>query len=319
MFVILSYDNGSVKEKLMNVPKFLRRRPKVWVPAILLMVLPAIMITRVSSDGESGVTNFAYVVLALVSIVVVVTLVQIARMFAGVDPEVPQLAQHLASDPDQQRLLTRWMLRARRARNIGGICGVIVWVLGTSLQGDLLLCGVGGIALGAMLAELHVVRRQKGPRTATLDVRAVADYLTDRDRNRMLAVVAAALVMVATAVTVDGVDVAAWSGLAALFVLGAAHLVQRRVASRPRPAIAASLRHADDLARELAIGRGLAQPATYFGLALLARSAFALRPEVGDIAVLLGVAAWICALVLWWSNRRLGLDFLLEQRQPALA
>ena len=303
----------------MNSPKFLRRRPKVWVPALLLKVLPAVMLVRVSDDGSSGVGFGTYVVLALVLIVVAITLVQIARMFAGVDPEVPQLAEHLASDADQQRLLTRWMVRARRARNIGGICGVIVWVLGTSLQGDLLLCGVGGIALGAMFAELHVVRRHKGPRTATLDVRSVADYLTDRDRNRMLAVAGAALVMVTTAVAVDGSGVAAWSGLAALFVLGAAHLVQRRVASRPRPAIAASLRHADDLARELAIGRGLAQPATYFGLALLARSACALRPEVGDVAALLGVAAWISALVLWWSNRRLGLDFLLEPRQPALA
>jgi len=303
----------------MNGPKFLRRRPKVWVPALLLMVLPAVMLVRVSDEGGSGVGPGTYVVLALVLIVVAFTLVQVARMFAGVDPEVPQLAQHLAADADQQRLLTRWMVRARRARNIGGICGVIVWVLGTSLQGDLLLCGVGGIALGAMFAELHVVRRQKGPRTATLDVRSVADYLTDGDRNRMLAVAGAGLVMAATAVAVDGSGVAVWSGLAALFVLGAAHLVQRRVASRPRPAIAASLRHADDLARRLAIGRGLAQPATYFGLALLARSAFALRPEVGDVAVLLGVAAWISALVLWWSNRRLGLDFLLATRVPALA
>jgi len=302
-----------------NAPKFLRRRPKVWVPAILLMVLPAVMLVRVSNDGETGITTVAYVVLALVVVVVAITLVQVGRMFAGVDPEVPELARHLASDPDQQRLLTRWMLRARRARNIGGICGVVVWIFGTSLQGDLLLCGVGGIALGAMLAELHVVRPQRGPRTATLDVRALSDYLTDRDRNRMVGVGAAALVLVATAVAADGIGVAAWSGLAALFVLCAAHAVQRRVASRPRPAIGPSLRRADDLARELAIGRGLAQPATYFGLALLARGAFALRPELGDATVLAGVAAWIYALVLWWSNRRLGLDFLLGTPVPALA
>ena len=319
MFVILSYDNGSVKENFVNRPRFLRRRPKVWVPAIVLMVLPIVMLVRVSDDGSANISVGAYLMLAIVLLVVAITLVQVARMFAGVDPEVPQLAQHLASDPDQQRLLTRWMLRARRARNIGGICGILVWVLGTSIQGDLLLCGVGGIALGAMLAELHVVRRQPGPRTATLDVRALGDYLTDRDRNRMLGVAAAALVLATTGIAVDGNGVALWSGTAALIVLGAAHLVQRRVASRPRPAIGESLRHADDLARELAIGRGLAQPATYFGLALLARGAFALRPELGDGLALVGVAAWICALVLWWSNRRLGLDFLLETRQPALA
>ncbi len=319
MFVILSYDNGSVKEKLVNAPQFLRRRPKVWVPAILLMVLPAVMLVRVSSDGESGVTPGALVILGIVAIAVVVTLIQIARMFAGVDPEIPELAQNLAAGAEQQRLLSRWMVRARRARNIGGICGVVIWVLGTSLQGDLLLCGVGGIALGAMFAELHVVRPQRGPRTATLDVRSLDDYLSDRDRNRMLAVGAVALTLLAAAVAIDGFDTAAWCGLSAVFVLGAAHLVQRRVAARPRPAIPASLRHADDLARELAIGRGLAQPATYFGLALIARSAFALRAEVGDVAALLGAAAWLYALVLWWGNRRLGLDFLLDRREPAFA
>ena len=319
MFVILSYDNGSVKEKLVNVPKFLRRRPKVWVPALLLMVLPVVTLVRVSDDGSSGVGFGTYVVLALVLIALAVTLVQIARMFAGVDPEVPELARHLASDADQQRLLSRWMLRARRARNIGGICGVVVWVLGTSVQGDLLLCGVGGIALGAMLAELHVVRPQHGPRTATLDVRALGAYLTDRDRNRMIGVAGAAAVLIAMAAIEDGFGVGVVCGGAALVVLGAANLVQRRVASRPRPAIAASLRRADDLARELAIGRGLAQPATYFGLALVARGAFSLRPELGDVMMLVGAAAWIYALVLWWSNRRLGLDFLLEQRRPAVA
>ena len=213
------------------------------------------------------------------------------------------------------------MLRARRARNIGGICGVVVWVLGTSLQGDLLLCGVGGIALGAMLAELHVVRPTT--RSTHGDARrASARRLPDRTRTATGCSRSARrrLALAAAAIAVDGFGtrgvVRAWLPCV---VLGAAHLVQRRVASRPRPAIAASLRHADDLARELAIGRGLAQPATYFALALVARGAFLLRPELGDVTVLVGVAAWICALVMWWSNRRLGLDFLLEQRRPALA
>ena len=160
-----------------------------------------------------------------------------------------------------------------------GICGVVVWVLGTSVQGDLLLCGVGGIALGAMLAELHVVRPQHGPRTATLDVRALGAYLTDRDRNRMIGVAGAAAVLIAMAAIEDGFGVGVVCGGAALVVLGAANLVQRRVASRPRPAIAASLRRADDLARELAIGRGLAQPATYFGLALVGRGRVLAAPR----------------------------------------
>jgi hypothetical protein len=31
------------------------------------------------------------------------------------------------------------------------------------------------------------------------------------------------------------------------------------------------------------------------------------------------VATWLYALYLWWSNRRLGLDHLLDRPDPALA
>jgi hypothetical protein len=80
------------------------------------------------------------------------------------------------------------------------------------------------------------------------------------------------------------------------------------------------LTRADDLARELAIGRGLARPATFFALALVARGCFSLEPAIGDLARLLGGAAWVYAVYLWWHNRRLGLDFLLtETRDPVLS
>jgi hypothetical protein len=319
MFVILSYDNESVKEKLVNRSSFLERRPKVWWSAILLIVLPVAFLARAADPREGGTTPVAVIGIALVMVALVVGLVQLGRMLAGNDPDVPRLAEGLVSDPGQRRLLSRWMLRARRARNIGGVCGLVVWTLGTSAQGDLLLCGVGGIALGAMIAELHSVRPRRGPRTATLDVRRVGHYLADRDRNRMLGVAAAAVVLCVTAVAIDGLGTSVWCGGAALGVLGAAHAVQRRVAARPRPAIGASLRHADDLARELAIGRGLARPATYFGLALLARGAFSFGPDAGDIGTIVGVAAWMYALGLWWRNRRLGLDFLLQRPGPAPA
>jgi hypothetical protein len=108
--------------------------------------------------------------------------------------------------------------------------------------------------------------------------------------------------------------------MTAAAVLGGARLAQERVATRPRPAVSDKLTRADDLARELAIGRGLARPATFFALALVARGFFSLTPAIGGFAELLGGAAWLYALYLWWHNRRLGLDFLLtETRDPVLS
>jgi hypothetical protein len=238
-------------------------------------------------------------------------------MLAGDDPDVPQLAARLASDADQRLLLERWMRRARWARTVGGICGVLVWMLGTRTEGDLLMCGVGGIALGAMLAEIHHVAPPRGTRTASLDVRSIDDYLMTADRRRMVAVGTLSVAALAIGVIV-GEAATAWSGVAGLGVLLAARLVQWRVASRPRPAVADRIRRADDLARELAIGRGLARPATYFGLAVLARGAFVLSQRLWPF-VLVGIACWVYAVYLWWSNRRLGLDFVLERERMLAA
>jgi hypothetical protein len=234
-----------------------------------------------------------------------------------------EIADHLASDPDQRRLLVRWLTRARWARFVAGFSGCLMWIVGTSGGGDLLLLGTGGIAIGAMLAELHHVRPRKGPRTAGLRVRSVGDYLMSQDARRMIIVslLAGAVVIVGA---VEGHSRAAmWWGLGALFALGTARLAQVRVATRPRPALSESLTRADDLARELAIGRGLARPATYFALALIARGCYSLMGVggvVGSLGRVCAGAAWLYALYLWWHNRRLGLDFLLTANaEPILA
>ncbi len=285
--------------------------------ALLLIAIgvPTLMIVRVDSgDGsQSGAANA--VILAVLLVLVGLAAIQLGRMLAGADPAVAELSSQLADDPEQARLLARWLSRARWARNIGGLCGVVVWVLGTQGQGDLLAWGVGGIATGALLAEVHHVRRSAGPRTASLDVRSLNDYLPVHDRRRMI-VVAALAGAVALAGLAAG-SAAVWFGLAAVAVLGAARLAQWRVAARPRPALSDTLRTADDMARHLAIGRGLARPATYLSLALISRGAWALEPTIGGGAALLAVAAWLYAFYMWWTNRRLGLDHLLKRSQPA--
>lgn len=289
----------------------------------VVMLLAAALIPVTVSDGSDRSTNttvWLVLTLGMLFTILFYVLLSLGLQFAGVDSDAPTIARHLAAEPEQQRLLQRWLERARWARFVGGFAGVVAWFLGTQTHGDLLVLGTGGIAAGAVLAELHHIRRPAGPRTARLDVRTVADYLTRTDARRMIAVAAAATVTALVGVASAETRSATWWALGALVALGIARVAQHRVATRARPALSPSLTRADDLARELAIGRGLARPFTFFALALVARSCFALEPSIDGLAPLLGVAAWLCAFVLWWQNRRLGLDFLLDGRRgPVIA
>jgi len=290
------------------------------VLAIAILVAPGLVAVRSSSGGEVGRKVWMTVLLVALLTMVVFVVLSLVLQLAGVDGEAPVIAQHLAADPQQQRLLQRWLERARWARFVGGFAGLVAWFVGTMARGDILVLGTGGIAIGAVLAEVHHIRRTSGPRTARVEVRRVSDYLLARDARWMIGVGAVAVVAAATGVWSADTRAATWWGLGACAVLGFARLAQQRVATRARPAVSENLTRADDLARELAIGRGLARPATFFALALVARSCFAMKPTIGDVANVLGAAAWITAFVLWWQNRRLGLDFLTSgPRNPVLA
>lgn len=282
----------------------------------------ALLVTWMRSDDE--ITFLGLAMLAMASMLAVAVVLSYTLQLAGFDADAADIAQRLARDPDQQRLLTRWLGRARWARFVGGFAGFVAFVLGTSSQGDLLLLGTAGIGAGAALAEMHHFRPRTGLRTARLDVRKVGDYLMTHDAHRMIGVGAAAGAVAVAGVTtmlVEGDSAAPfWWGAAALAVLGAARIAQQRVAARPRPAVSPQLTRADDLVRELAIGRGLARPATFLALALVARGGYSLIPAIGQLGRLVGAAAWTYGLYLWWHNRRLGLDFLLsESRDPVLA
>jgi hypothetical protein len=295
----------------------LRTRRTAAAIATTLVAASTLIVAR--SDDSSPADLTTIVIVALLGALVLFVLLNLGFQLAGVDGEAPEIAEHLVSQPDQQRLLTRWLSRARWARFVGGFSGLLVWFLGTSARGDVLVLGTGGIAAGAVVAELHHIRRAGGARTARLDVRSVGDYLSTKDARRMLAVALAAAVTAAVGVLSADTRTATWWGLGAIAALSVARLAQHRVATRARPAVSEALTRADDLARELAIGAGLARPATYFALALTARAFFALEPTIGGFGPALGAAAWLYALYLWWRNRRLGLDAVVaEHRDPVL-
>lgn len=283
----------------------------------IMVVALLVMVARSGDNSPSDLTRIA--ILAVVGALVLFVLVSFGLQLAGVDDEAPEIAERLASDPEQQRLLTRWLGRARWARFVGGFSGVLVWFLGTNARGDVLLLGAGGIGAGAAVAEMHHIRRARGPRTARLEARRVTDYLSTKDARRMLAVAIAAAVAAAVGAWSTDTRAATWWGLGAIAALCIARLAQQRVATRARPAVSDTLTRADDLARELAIGAGLGRPATYFALAIVARAFFAVEPAIGGLGRALGAAAWLAGLVLWWRNRRLGLDgFVAGRDDPVL-
>ncbi len=340
----MSWDNGTVKWKLhwwVTRPTqndrdmetkmaaiarwLLRWRGAPLMAAVFAIVASGTLVARGTSSGsaddQGSVGWLSIVLVGVIGTLFVLVALRLLAMLAGVDPDAKSIAQRLTNGPDQQRLLARWLQRTRWARNVGGIAGLVWWAFGTSGQGDVLLCGVGGIALGSMVAQLHHIRPVTGPRTASLEHRSVHDYIPAEWRRRMIAVGALASLLVAGGFIVADAGAAVWWGIAVLVVLGSAYFVQWRVAARRRPALSTGLQQADNLARELAIDRGLAQPATYFALALFAHGAGSFEASFGGAATAVSVVAWLYALYLWWNNRRLGLDHILnlEHAQPVAA
>lgn len=289
------------------------------LPALTLLVVAtsSVVFLGRSDDDATGATGAVGALLVgIVIVLLAVVVIRFVLLLGGIDPEAGDIARHLADDPHQQRLLSRWLRRTRWARNIGGIAGLTWWAFGTAGQGDVLFHGVAGIAVGSMVSQLHHVARTAGPRTAGLTARSVADYLPASAAKWMAGCGVAAATLIALGLVVDDGAAAVRWGVVALAVLAAAHAVQRRVAARARPALPDGLRDADDLARELAIDRGLARPAAYCALAAIAHGVGGLD-ALDDWARVLAFVAWLTAFVLWWRNRRLGLDGLL--RQPTLA
>lgn len=291
------------------------RRPRTWtIIAISLFTGAIVPIARITGDDSTSPNSIVIgILLAVATAFLILGLIGAAISLSGVDPGAELIASRLAPANDQRLLLTRWLRRTRWARNVGGYAGLLWWAFGTGFEGGILVYGVAGLTIGSMAAQLHHVRRRPGPRTASLAPRGLEAYVSRTTQTQMTIVAAIAAAVVVAGVAFDHAGTASAWGAAALVVLCAGRLIQGRVASRARPALATGLERADDLARSLAIDRGLARPATYCGLAMIASGVAQFEPTIGDWAGLLSAAAWLLALIAWWRNRRLGLDALIDE------
>jgi len=257
-----------------------------------------------AGDGAGG--RPGTLVLAMLVTIALLAALSLLSILSGADATLTRDAARLSSEPLQQALLRRWISRARWVRNVGGMAGVFVWLFATNGQGDILIFGIGGIAVGAVAGEMHLARPSQGARSADLTVRSLSRYLGRREVAA--GAVAGVACLVATGLALaNGLGGRALIGSGGLGALAVVTLIGWRVALRRRPATTDSLRAADDLVRELAINHGLGAPGVSLAFALAGSALASMEPALGDSVAALSFICRVSAIAIWWFNRRLGL------------
>jgi hypothetical protein len=289
---------------------------------------------------------------ALVALLVWIPVYFVVKAYAPVSVEDVRALHVLTgvpTTPRSDRLFEAYLSRARRYRTswsvVGWLSGLIfTFTVGNNRVGfgpgaratDLLLLGLGGYLLGAIVSEIHHLRRPRvlptvrtpppvrrwgeRPRVASLRPRRLDDYATRTERRlmRLMLVVTLGLGIAGVvedrpaAVIVTVIAVAAWAIV---------ERTQRAVVFRPRPAMSDDLAAADDGIRAMAV-KGLSYGGAAF-IALLGAYAASIigRDSVWDnefVSVLLAIAGLALFLLtiafalrarrFVWPQRKLQVD-----------
>ncbi len=187
---------------------------------------------------------------------------------------------------------------------------------------DLLLMGLAGYLLGAIVAELHHLRRgPSGVRMASLAPRRLEDYVSRREQWFMRVLGVLALVLVGTGVLVARSEAASLLGygLAVLAVWALVEAAERAVVERARPVLPEDLAGADDAIRAATMttlslgGAGLVALLTT-GVSF-AVSAGVDADGVGVVMALVGIGLFFTAIAsalrarrATWPQRKLEVD-----------
>lgn len=274
-----------------------RRR---WPLFLLVIVFSAVALVAVSPDGSGSRVALVITATAAVAFVFILGL-----NLAGHDPDADSRALSLDPDPVNAELLSRWMKRSKHFRFVGGMVGSIVGfgLLDNNVT-PVILSLLAGIALGGALAELHSLRRRPSmARSADMAPRRLDQYVSRIDTIALVAVGVGALAIMAGALVggrPNGGSVV-FASLGALAIVGATSIMQRLVVLRPRPALPADLKRADDLMRRLAATQGFTRPAIALAIGLLATALTSVGtgPGYSILAVVLLVLA-----TAWYVSSR---------------
>ncbi len=270
----------------------------------LLIAFPIVAGSAVLVAAPQG-EGAAVWLIALLAFAALVLSVLVLNL-AGHGPEAEEVASLLLEESSAQALVARWLRRSRYYRFVGGATGFVTGVgFVNNNWVPVLLSSLAGVAIGGMLAEVHVLRRRSSSaRSAGLTARRVGDYVKRADQIALVALGCAALLSSVAGLVIDTADQAnaiRW-GVAALIAVASTGALQRLVAIRQRPGLSPQLRQADDLLRHLAATQGFTRPTMALSAALLAESVNSLGTE--------GVYSGI-ALLLWL----LGIGWYLSSRQ----
>lgn len=202
-------------------------------------------------------------------VVLLAVLAHETRSVRALDRDVAWLGGGAVGHPvprDEAKVVTRYLERHRRARLAGGLLGVaFAVVVGIRFYGtvgigvgvrsplaDMLFCGIAGVVLGALAAEVWRIPRPTGAIVeASLAPRARPPHRRLVAVARTTAAVSAALgVALAIAGQGAGPLVAAVLGVG---VIGVAALARSRIVGRARPAMSARAARLDQRLREFAL------------------------------------------------------------------
>jgi hypothetical protein len=225
------------------------------------------------------------------------------------------------------RLFAAYLSRARRYRTGWSVAG---WLSGLGLgfafghavgiggggnaaYGDLLLVGFGGYLAGAIVAELHHLRRPRSQvRMASVVPRRFDQYATAKAQwlLRTLAMAAAVAVVTELAFVRNQTGVAGFA-IAALCVWAIVERTQRAVVGRPRPAMPEDLARGDDAIRSVSVqslalgGAGLVSFLMVWAARTAGDSWWAPVSAACRFGLFfLGIALALRARRLVWPNRR---------------
>lgn len=225
------------------------------------------------------------------------------------DRDVAWLAGTRAVDPDVRAVYVAHLTRHREARFWGGLVGVLLavlvgftWNQGTFTLGtgsgaplnDVLFCGVTGVLAGTLGAETHRLGRPRGPAAASLAPRAPTARSGAVAVGRILAAVALALGVGASAADSRASHLVVTCAL--LVPFGLAEAVRRSVIDRRRPAMSVRATRVDSRLRLFAT-----TTAGRLGLAasLAATNGAVVRYD-HPATTIIGLVALVAAVVVLW-------------------
>jgi ABC-type amino acid transport substrate-binding protein len=95
------------------------------VAVLLLFLLGSVFTSPTSNAGTAA----GVVVKVLMAVLILYLVLGLFLQLAGFDGDgASRIAKALSADSDQQRLLHRWLDRARWARFVGGLSGILVFL-----------------------------------------------------------------------------------------------------------------------------------------------------------------------------------------------